>query len=142
MIRIAYLFTFLLFASLLIPQLSSQDCPALVVPQILPGSDMFSPQQEVWLGDVQGAGIEQSVTIVPDKTLTAYLQSMSDELARPLPQDHVPFRVKLVDVPTAEAFSIAGGRIYISRKLVAFTRSQDELAGVLAHEMGHIIAHH
>ena len=50
--------------------------------------------------------------------------------------------MKLIDVPTAEAFSIAGGHIYISRKIVAMTRSEDEMAGVLAHEMGHIVAHH
>ncbi len=119
-----------------------QDCPPLSVPQFLPGTNMFSPQQEVWLGEAQGAGIEQTVTILPDKALTGYLQAIVDQLAAPLPLDHIPFKVKLIDVPTAEAFSIAGGRIYISRKLIALTRNQDELAAVLAHEMGHIIAHH
>jgi WD40 repeat protein len=122
--------------------MAAQTCPSPTVPQFLPGSNMFSPQQEVWLGDAQGAGIEVSYSVVHDKVLTSYLQGIVDDLARSLPPEHILFRVRLIDSPTADAFSIAGGRIYISRKLVAFTRSQDELAGVLAHEMGHIIAHH
>ena len=142
MVRMRRALVFLLFTLLSAFQLASQDCPSLVVPQILPGSNMFGAQQEVWLGDAQGAGIERSITIMEDKALTSYLQGIVDQLARPLPPDHIPFRVKIIEVPTAEAFSIAGGRIYLSRKIIAFTRSQDELAGVLAHEMGHIIAHH
>lgn len=35
-----------------------------------------------------------------------------------------------------------GGRIYVTRKLVAFARSEDELGGVLAHEIGHVAARH
>lgn len=142
MLRMRYAFVFLLFSLFSAARLASQDCPALVVPQFLPGSNMFNGQQEVWLGDAQGAGIERSITIMEDKVLTSYLQGIVDQLAHPLPADHIPFRVKIIEVPTAEAFSIAGGRIYLSRKIIAFTRSQDELAGVLAHEMGHIIAHH
>jgi WD40 repeat protein len=143
MVRVRYFVFCLLFAVL--PAAHSfavESCPALVVPQFLPGTNMFNPQQEVWLGDAQAAVIEQSVNIVQDKALTAYLQGIVDELATPLPPDHIPFRVKLIETPTAEAFSIAGGHIYVSRKLIAMSRSQDELAGVLAHEMGHIIAHH
>jgi len=74
--------------------------------------------------------------------LTARLQAIGSRLAQNLPPNQIQFRVKLIDVPTAEAFSIAGGHIYISRKIVAMTRSEDEMAGVLAHEMGHIVAHH
>jgi predicted Zn-dependent protease len=39
------------------------------------------------------------------------------------------------------AFSIAGGRVYVSPKIVAFARSGDEIAGILAHELGHIVTH-
>ena len=141
--RIRFVSACLLFTVLLAaPLFSEEPCPALNVPQVIPGTNMFSVQQEVWLGDAQAAGIEQSITVVDDKVLTSYLQHIVDRLAQSLPPDHIPFRVKLMDVSTAEAFSIAGGRIYISRKIVAMMRSEDELAGVLGHEMGHILAHH
>jgi predicted Zn-dependent protease len=43
----------------------------------------------------------------------------------------------VVDLPDANAFTVPGGRIYVTRKLIAFAASEDELAGVLAHELGH-----
>src|SRR5262245_15375100 len=43
-------------------------------------------------------------------------------------------------MPEANAFVLPGGRIYVSRKLVAFTLSEDELASVIAHEIGHLVA--
>ena len=100
--RIRFAFASLLFTTLLAaPLFSEQGCPALNVPQVIPGSNMFSVQQEVWLGDAQAAGIEQSITILNDKALTSYLQSIVDRLAQSLPSDHIPFRVKLMDVSTA-----------------------------------------
>jgi len=124
------------------PLLCQESCPALVVPKVIPGNNLFNEQQEMFLGDAEAANIEQSITIVRDPELTAHLQGIVNRLAQNLPPSQIQFRVKLIDVPTADAFSIAGGRIYISRKLVAMTRSEDEMAGVLAHEMGHIVAHH
>ncbi len=141
--RIRLAFGFLVFTLLVGMQLVSQEtCPALTVPQVLPGTNIFNAQQEMWLGEAQAAAIDQSISTIPDATLTAYVQGIVDRLAKNLPSDHVRFIVKLIDLPNAEAFSIAGGRIYISRKIIAVTRSEDEMAGILAHEMGHIVAHH
>lgn len=136
-------FALLLFPVILsAPSFSQEPCPALTVPQVIPGRNIFNAQQEVWLGEAQAAGIDQSVSILSDPELTAYLQGIVDRLAKNLPPEHVKFNVKLIDLPNAEAFSIAGGRIYISRKIVAVTKNEDEMAGILAHEMGHITAHH
>lgn len=51
------------------------------------------------------------------------------------------FCVTLVDSDEVNGFSIAGGHIYIHRKLAAVAKSDDELAGVIGHEIGHIISH-
>jgi WD40 repeat protein len=141
--RIAWTIALLLFTFFLAATFSAQEsCPALTVPKIVPGTDIFSDQQEMWLGDAEATGIEQSITVLDDSASTIYLQTIVDRLTQNLPPNRIQFKVKLIDVPTADAFSIAGGRIYISRKLVAMTRSEDEMAGVLAHEVGHIAAHH
>jgi WD40 repeat protein len=141
--RIRLAFGFLLLTLFLAAQLVSEEtCPPLTVPQVIPGRDIFNGQQEMWLGEAQAVGIDQSISVIPDATLTAYLQGIVDRLAKNLPSGHVQFLVKLIDLPNAEAFSIAGGRIYISRKIVAVTKNEDEIAGILAHEMGHITAHH
>lgn len=138
-IRLAIAFLFFAVVPLLRAQYS---CPAPNLPELIRGRNLFTAQQEVWLGDAQAAIVAQTFTLVDDKALTDYLQAAVDDLAHSAPPDHVPFRVRLIDLPTVQAFSIAGGRIYVSTKLVAFTQNKNELAGVLAHEMGHIIAHH
>jgi hypothetical protein len=122
--------------------LFAQDCPVLVVPKVVPGTNMFNEQQEVWLGDAEAASLEQSITIVDDAKLTDYLQHIVDRLALGLGSSQLQFRVKIYDAPTGQAFSLAGGRIYVSRKLIALTRNEDEVSGILAHEMGHSVAHH
>ena len=128
---------------MVIAQTPAQEaCPALTIPQIVPGTNIFNPEQEVELGDAIAAGVLQSVRVIQDPAVTEYLQTLVGRLAQPLPPSHIPFRVTLTEEGRADAFSIPGGRIYISRKLVALTRSEDELGGVLAHEMGHIIARH
>ncbi|MGC2109024.1 MAG: M48 family metalloprotease [Candidatus Korobacteraceae bacterium] len=141
--RMEWMIAFLLFTFLLyVPLAAEESCPALTVPKIVPGTDIFSEQQEMWLGDAQAASIEQTVAIVHDPAMTQYLQGIVDRLTKGLPPNQIKFRVKLIESPNAEAFSIAGGKIYISRKIVALTRDEDEMAGVLAHEMGHIVAKH
>ena len=47
----------------------------------------------------------------------------------------------MIDTPTVNAFSAGAGRIYVTRKMIAFVRNDDELAGLIGHEMGHILAH-
>ncbi len=121
---------------------AEQPCPVLTVPQIVPGSNMFTPQQEVQLGEIIASSIKQTNAVVTDEAVTGHAQAVVDRLAQGLPPDHPPFKVMVVELSTANAFSVVGGRIYIGRKLIAIMDSEDELAGILAHEMGHIVAHH
>src|SRR5262249_12982656 len=58
-----------------------------------------------------------------------------------LPFTRLRFQFFLVDLPDANAFVLPGGRIYVSRKLVATALNEDELAGIIAHELGHLVVH-
>lgn len=55
---------------------------------------------------------------------------------------HVPLNVQVLDSPIANAFALPGGRVYIFRGLIERARGPDELAGVLAHEIGHVKHRH
>jgi hypothetical protein len=79
--------------------------------------------------------------LVEDDALNAYLRSLGERLVQHLPPTHMKFRFYLIELPEVNAFSIAGGRVYISRKIVALAQTDDELAGILAHELGHIVTH-
>jgi Peptidase family M48 len=119
---------------------AQQSCP--VRPAITPVSsfvNMFSDQQEVDLGDALAESISQRIKVIGDEQLTAHLRVVGDRIVKHLPPTNLNFRFYLVELPVVNAFSITGGRVYISRKMVALTQNEDELAGVLAHELGHIV---
>jgi beta-barrel assembly-enhancing protease len=63
-------------------------------------------------------------------------------LLRPLPDPRYPFRVTVVDHPMVNAFAAPGGAIVVFRGLLERTDSAEELAGVLAHEIQHVLHRH
>src|SRR5947208_1896248 len=73
--------------------------------------------------------------------ITAYLATIGGRLTRYLPLNQLKFQFFLVDLPDANAFVLPGGRVYVSRKLVSAAQNEDELAAVIAHELGHLVAH-
>jgi predicted Zn-dependent protease len=121
---------------------AQQNCPLPPsLGPISPAENIFSDTQEVDLGDALAETIALHVNIIHNEELTGHLHDLGNRLVQHLPPTHLNFRFYLVDLPEVNAFSIAGGRIYVSRKLVAFSHNDDELAGVLAHELGHIVTH-
>ena len=77
-----------------------------------------------------------------DEKLLAYVREIGDRLIRHLPPTGLKFQFFIIDIPTANAFNTPGGYVFLSRKLIAFTKTEDELAGVMAHELGHATVHH
>jgi hypothetical protein len=102
---------------------------------------MFTPQQEVDLGDIEAEQVERTARVIHDDALSAYLNHIVDRILAQLPPTHLQFHVMLIDQPVVNAFTLPGGRIYVTRKMVAFARDDDELADLLSHEMGHALSH-
>jgi Peptidase family M48 len=115
---------------------------------VAPASDrptehvIFSPEQELALGDAVSRQFATSHTVIKEPQLTARLEAVSQRLARYLPDSAPKPKLLLIDDPQANAYSVAGGYVYVTRKLIAATRSEDELASVLAHEFGHLAERH
>jgi WD40 repeat protein len=118
------------------PAAAQQGCPA---PNFHPSpkeKNIFSEQQEMDLGDAVAEHVQRSYRVIDD-AVSDNLQRVGDRLVSHLPASGLKYRFFLVDVPEANAFTLAGGRVFVTRKLVALTKSEDELAGVLSHELGH-----
>jgi WD40 repeat protein len=121
---------------------AQRNCP--LPPSLQPTSsaeNIFSDAQEVDLGDAMAQTVALHVNVIQNDELTAHLREIGNRLIQHLPPTQLKFRFYLIDLPEVNAFSIAGGRVYVSRKVVAFSQSDDELAGILAHELGHIVTH-
>jgi hypothetical protein len=134
---------FVLAAAILVSSSVSaqQTCPLAPIPPIKLGANMFNAQQEMILGDVMAEQIQRQNNVIDDPALTAYLQRVGDRLVHHVTSEPMKYQFVLYDQPVANAFGTTGGRIYVSRKLVGFMRSEDELAGLLGHEIGHMVAH-
>jgi WD40 repeat protein len=126
-----------LFAAQAGAQQPQQPCQQPAVSAAARAQSIFSPRQEMDLGDVIAEHVQQDYRVVEDPEVTGFLRRVGERLVSQLPPSEMRYQFFVVDLPDANAFTMPGGRIYVTRKLIAFAASEDELAGVLAHELGH-----
>src|SRR4029077_20600129 len=74
--------------------------------------------------------------------LQAMVEKMVDRLVAASERPGLKFKVTILNPPAINAFPLPDGRLYITRGLIALANDKAELASVLAHEMGHVIARH
>lgn len=104
-------------------------------------ANIFSPQQEQWLGDAQAEKLEPGYLLLPEAQ-SQFLTRLGEKLLAQLPPTPVHYSFRIFESGEVRSFSLAGGRVYVSRKLILGAQNEDELAGVLAHEIGRIYIHH
>ncbi|MFH2128266.1 MAG: M48 family metallopeptidase [Pseudomonadota bacterium] len=103
---------------------------------------LLSKEDEVaWGREVAGL-VESEVTLVNDPKVKAYMQSLGRRLAPLSTRPGMPYTFKVVDRGSVNAFALPGGFIYLHKGLVSFAANQSELAGALAHEVGHVAGRH
>jgi hypothetical protein len=120
---------------------AQSTCPQAPVLSKAAKDNIFSEQQEVDLGEIAAENLAYGFRIIEDEALVRPLRRIGDRVSRQMPENKLNFRFFLVDEPEANAYGLPGGRVYVTRKLIAATRNEDELAGVLAHEFGHEVNH-
>jgi predicted Zn-dependent protease len=101
-----------------------------------------SPARIAELGAEEATKVEQTMGILGDAELERYVTAVGRKLAAVSDRPQEPWKFQIVDTPEPNAFALPGGHIYISRGLLALVNSEDELAGVLGHEIGHVTAAH
>ena len=121
---------------------NAQDCnpPAITANSQI--YNIFSPDQEMILGELNYQRMSGDSRFIQDEKLLAYVREIGAKLVRHLPPTGLKFQFFIIDMPTANAFNTPGGYVFLSRKLISFTKTEDELAGVMAHELGHATVHH
>jgi predicted Zn-dependent protease len=103
---------------------------------------LVSTAREVEIGREEAAKVEKSIGYVPDRALQLWVQEIGKRLAVHSPRQDVEYHFYVVDMVEPNAFALPGGHVYVSRGLLALVNSEDELACVLGHEIGHVAARH
>lgn len=103
----------------------------------------MGPQQEARVGASEHPKmIEQFGGVYGDHELTGYVASIGGRLAAHSEMPDLEFTFTVLNSPVVNAFALPGGYVYVTRGLVALANSEAELAGVLAHEIGHVTGRH
>jgi len=108
----------------------------------LASGNSVSLDQEWQLGNQMAAQVAQQMQLSNDATAKAYLTAVGERIHAATPLANRPFTFDIVNDPNVNAFSIPGGHIYINAGLIAQADKVDELAGVVAHEISHVVARH
>ena len=103
---------------------------------------LISNAGEQKMGDEAAAELREEMGFVPEGPLTRYVEQLGARLAEFSPKQDVQYKFYVVDMVEPNAFALPGGYVYVSRGLVALINSEDELAGVIGHEIAHIAARH
>jgi predicted Zn-dependent protease len=101
-----------------------------------------SADEEVALGRENAAQINAQLPIVADREVNDFVTGLGDDIARRTSRGDLEWHFYVVDSPEVNAFALPGGFIYINRGLIERAARLDELAGVLGHEIGHVVRRH
>lgn len=99
-------------------------------------------QREVALGNQIATQINAQVPLVQDVPLNLYVNDLGRLIASHSQRPDLRYHFYIVDSPALNAFALPGGHVYVNRGLIERTRNVSELAGILAHEIGHVAARH
>lgn len=101
----------------------------------------MSVEKEVAMGRQLSAEVDRQAKFIDDPTITEYVNRVAQNLV--LHSDaKIPFTVKVIDSDEVNAFALPGGFFYVNKGLIFAADNEAELAGVMAHEISHVIARH
>jgi len=102
----------------------------------------ISQQQEVQMGQEYAQQINAQLPIVQDPELNRYINVLGDSIAGLTSRKDLDWHFYIVDSKEVNAFAVPGGYVYVNRGLIERSDKMDEVAGVLGHEIGHVLRRH
>jgi predicted Zn-dependent protease len=102
----------------------------------------FTDEEEMAMGRKAAEETEKQLPILIEPLLTAYVNHLGQKVAKESHRPQLQYSFKIVNTDAVNAFSLPGGFVYVNRGLLEFVNNESELAGVLAHEIGHVVAYH
>ncbi|HEY6291417.1 MAG TPA: M48 family metallopeptidase [Terriglobia bacterium] len=109
-----------------------------------PGFDLFSVAQDVQVGQENAAQVEKQMPVLDDEQASRYVNQLGRRLSSYAPDNRREYvwRFRVLNSGDINAFALPGGYIYVNRATIESAEDEAELAGVLAHEEGHVVLRH
>ncbi|HEX8619142.1 MAG TPA: M48 family metallopeptidase [Thermoanaerobaculia bacterium] len=108
------------------------------------GFNLISIEEEWQMGAQLSQEVAKQVRFNNDPAVNAYVRGLGERIVRQAapPFNQLPWTFHVVQDPAINAFAIPGGHVYINTGLIANADNAAELAGVVAHEISHVLARH
>ena len=114
--------------------------------KVTPPKNKYSPADDVKLGQEAAREVEKEVPVMRDERVNSYLNGIGRRLVENIPAEfrQPEFRYSFTGVNMKEinAFALPGGPMYINRGMIEKARNEGEVAGVMAHELSHVVLRH
>ena len=104
--------------------------------------DAQSTDLDKKIGAESAQMVEESMGIYPDESMTNYVAEVGNRLIAELGEQPFEFSFRIADTDVPNAFALPGGYTFITRGLLALINTEDELAGVMGHEIIHAHRRH
>ncbi|MEO8076436.1 MAG: M48 family metallopeptidase [Acidobacteriota bacterium] len=106
----------------------------------------YQPKEDVQLGREAAAQVEQQLPLLRDDNISSYVSDVGRKLVQAIPPEmqHPEFvyTFKVVNVKEINAFALPGGPMYVNRGMIEAAKNEGEVAGVIAHEISHVMLRH
>jgi len=103
---------------------------------------LLSSADEVAMGQQTDPQVIRTFGLYEDAELARYVAALGKKLGALSHQPNLTYTIQVLDSPVVNAFAVPGGYVYLTRGILAYLNDEAELAGVVAHEIGHIAARH
>lgn len=101
-----------------------------------------STQQEVQMGAQEAQQVSAQLPMLQDPEINNYVNDLGDRIAKLTSRGNLDWHFAVVNTDVVNAFALPGGYVYVNRGVLERATSMDELAGVLGHEIEHVVLRH
>jgi beta-barrel assembly-enhancing protease len=106
----------------------------------------FTPAQDVEIGRKAAAEVRQQVPLVRESDIDGYVERVGRRLVDAIPAElrhsEFDYTFQVVNASDINAFALPGGPMFVNRGMIAAARTEGEVAGVMAHELSHVVLRH
>ncbi len=114
--------------------------------KVTPPKNKYTPQQDVQIGQEAAAEVRKEYPIITDDQVESYLDRLGDRLVEAAPRElnNPVFNYSFtpVNLKDINAFALPGGPMFVNRGMIEAAGSEAEVAGVMAHELAHVLLRH